>query len=378
MEDVVKSASTIPPSESAVSTSSGTDSQVVTQGDVITPDMKPKEPEEGSSGVPKGDREDGYVYSTETGTWTHYSKPDGDYHWVVDSYKKYGVYTSRTDYDNGKITYHWYTTGGHWESGASTGDNGGDKDTGDTEDTPTDPGSFGKIFQDMGYKYLGPGTDLEYNKAHNVEPIDELDRAAMVHDNAYARIKYQLQWGLMNYYQALDAVHKADSELIMRGYEIFNDSWDYPSMAVAEGMTYKMFYDYATNSASFAQISESDWKKNLVALTEDQRKQAVAEAKAEAEAKEKAALEEAIRRAQEEHQGQRVGPPQRFDPGPPASVVPYQPRTSRRVTYDDDRDRNYFPDRAQVSRRRVRRRPYFRRSVRSRYHGSRYGGFRRS
>lgn len=79
---------------------------------------------------------------------------------------------------------------------------------------PTDPGTLGQLFQDAGYAYLGPGTDLKYNELNGVQPVDELDGIAKVHDYAYRDIQEAFLNGLMTYDKAAAAVAAADEEFI--------------------------------------------------------------------------------------------------------------------------------------------------------------------
>lgn len=89
-----------------------------------------------------------------------------------------------------------------------------------TKDPPTiTPGEetiLNNILSWMGYKYLGPGTNYAALRAAGVEPIDDLDRAAMLHDGDYESIKKQYESGRLTYDEAVEQVHYADKAFIDR------------------------------------------------------------------------------------------------------------------------------------------------------------------
>jgi len=65
----------------------------------------------------------------------------------------------------------------------------------------------------LGYKYLGPGTDVRYKQQHGVQPDGTLDREAMKHDIAYADTKDRYNRGEISYDQAMMEIDKADWRL---------------------------------------------------------------------------------------------------------------------------------------------------------------------
>lgn len=120
-----------------------------------------------------------------------------------------------------------------------------------------DAGWFGRKFQEAGYKYLGPGTDLAYNESHNIQPIDDLDQAAKVHDYDYMHIKDAFERGDINFAQAAKLVDDADRDLIYRAMS----TGKIPGILTALGMGAKDFWDYFTGP-SFAEIYPQNYGKN--------------------------------------------------------------------------------------------------------------------
>lgn len=89
------------------------------------------------------------------------------------------------------------------------------------------PGSVtGEIFQQLGYNWLGPGTDIEYNLKHNVEPVDYLDSVAKEHDLAYRDILRDFHNGKITYDEAAAEVSRADQNFIsLAGQRNIRDQW---------------------------------------------------------------------------------------------------------------------------------------------------------
>jgi len=117
-------------------------------------------------------------------------------------------------------------------------------------DEPKDPGKFGQIFQDLGYKYLGPGTDLDYNISHHVMPVDALDAAAKLHDQQYKQIADMYERGSMDYGQALAAIRSADLTLSDRFYR----DQSILGILASLGMGSKAAFDWFMGQPSFIEL----------------------------------------------------------------------------------------------------------------------------
>lgn len=79
-------------------------------------------------------------------------------------------------------------------------------------DEKQDPGFLGSLFQQLGYNWLGPGTDIGWNERNNAEPVNDLDAVAKVHDYAYRDIVDQFERGFISYEEASRLVDQADLE----------------------------------------------------------------------------------------------------------------------------------------------------------------------
>lgn len=122
-----------------------------------------------------------------------------------------------------------------------------------------DPGWFGSLFQAAGYNWLGPGTDIAYNQAHGIKPVDWIDEAAMQHDLAYQRIANDLEHSRISYAEAQRRIAEAD---VVLNRTLQQNNWfSVPASIASAGMSSKILYDYLTNSSSFAGISPEDYGK---------------------------------------------------------------------------------------------------------------------
>lgn len=142
-------------------------------------------------------------------------------------------------------------------------------------------------WETSGYNYLGPGTDLDWNLAHDVKPVNSLDAAAMAHDIAYAHIKDQWERGLLTQREADVLVNIADSELESAAFKD-PPSWAGPGTSVI--MDLKRWSDQFFGS-SFAGIDSNtrgsrvgDKEKEFLTYTERvNRYQAVQKKKQDAD-----------------------------------------------------------------------------------------------
>lgn len=126
------------------------------------------------------------------------------------------------------------------------------------------------LFTQYGYEWLGPGTDVEWNMQHNVQPVDALDAAAKQHDLEYYSIKKALDYGELTYDQAVRAVSAADRRLGIAASKVDQ------GVAVMWGMNLKQAWDNYWGYPSWAGIDRaefntatrpepagaSDWRKN--------------------------------------------------------------------------------------------------------------------
>lgn len=111
-----------------------------------------------------------------------------------------------------------------------------------------EPSLMGDYLRSIGYNWLGPGTDIEYNLAFNRQPVDHLDEVAMEHDLAYLDVLQRYENGTLSYDNAVRSIMRADSDFLhsLRG---FNDPM---SLLAKVGMTGKMLYDWYTENASYS------------------------------------------------------------------------------------------------------------------------------
>lgn len=233
----------------------------------------------------------------------------------------------------------------------------------------SDPGWFGRQFQKAGYKYLGPGTDLSYNQRNNVQPVDDLDYIAKEHDYAYNNIEKNYVWGFISYDEAASRVAEADEKFI----ESARLLGDWSGQLSALGMTAKELWDNV-NGPSFAGIYASGYASKRSDVEGKRVGDYVYVWNGEKMTVEydpiRAPDPQIIEPSGGYHAGDE-GLSGRHASNPPVSQYPssgnpVNDAVSNGTTfggvlaaYDDDRDRNYFPDRRQ---------PLFRRRKRRRYH----------
>lgn len=136
----------------------------------------------------------------------------------------------------------------------------------------------------LGYQYLGPGTDLEYKREHDIQPVDDLDAAARKHDNAYERIKMRYAAGDISFSEAQALTREADWALSRDAFlsygkklpalshdiwkaatnESLSDAWSavkafagaVPSALTGGAMAWKPVVDKLFGTASFTGISD--------------------------------------------------------------------------------------------------------------------------
>ena len=95
------------------------------------------------------------------------------------------------------------------------------------------------VFTWAGYKWLGPGTDIEYNVANNVQPVNALDEVARGHDLAYWDIRERFEAGEIDYKQASDLVRIADDTFVKEAGKLSG----LPAFLSKLGMSFKEFVD---------------------------------------------------------------------------------------------------------------------------------------
>lgn len=71
-----------------------------------------------------------------------------------------------------------------------------------------------ELFRLLGYRWLGPGTDISYNLKYNVKPVNSLDAIAMEHDLAYRGIDRMWRRGELSYGGLIALTNKADREFV--------------------------------------------------------------------------------------------------------------------------------------------------------------------
>ena len=120
--------------------------------------------------------------------------------------------------------------------------------------TPVDDGGFlGWILRRMGYNYLGPGTDYMQNIQKGVQPVNDLDRAAMLHDHAYTQIAKMYSEYKISDSQAAQAIRDADMALAERA----SQAKGLMSVLTATGMTAKAFVDWMVGQGSWLTLTRS-------------------------------------------------------------------------------------------------------------------------
>jgi hypothetical protein len=208
---------------------------------------------------------DGVLIDVRDGKAYRLTRPGDDYEWVVvDTAKMIGRDSPLSPFGSGSS---WdVPVQGYWRSSGTqpplpTDSTGHGLDT----DEPDWPGYFGWVFQKAGYKYLGPGTDLEYNERNNVEPINALDAAAKVHDYAYKDIEYRYHQGQITRDHALDLVRQADLQL-SRVAADWDSAFD-GGYAVSFAMGAKVLVQYLLDQASFIDLSKDrapqEWSSSM-------------------------------------------------------------------------------------------------------------------
>jgi hypothetical protein len=204
------------------------------------------------------------------------------------------------------------------------------------DDLQEDPGWFGRQFQKAGYKYLGPGTDLSYNERNNVEPIDDLDNIAKIHDYDYRNVLDQYERGLISYSEASNLVADADRSFIERA----RLKPTVTGKLAGLGMTAKELFD-SMLGPTFAGLYANRYGVRHGELGEPRDGDFVSRWNGYKWV-----------RAYEP-----VFKPPFEDPSKRDNGKGY--RSYGKAAYDDDRDRNYFPDRRQPLFRRRKRRRYY-------------------
>lgn len=114
--------------------------------------------------------------------------------------------------------------------------------------TPGEEGGLGTLLATLGYKYLGPDTNYSALRAAGVEPVDDLDRAAMYHDQEYMDIKKDYLSGRISYDQAVEHVHYADNAFV-RSAILAGDPY---GLLAAYGMTAKVLAEKALQQQWFS------------------------------------------------------------------------------------------------------------------------------
>lgn len=101
------------------------------------------------------------------------------------------------------------------------------------------PSLLGQVLESIGYNYLGPGTDFVNKRAANIEPVNELDRAAMIHDGRYYDIERLYSEYRIDDDEAARLVKEADEEL----KDAATKGSDFSNLATSLGMRGKVLWD---------------------------------------------------------------------------------------------------------------------------------------
>lgn len=108
-----------------------------------------------------------------------------------------------------------------------------------------------------GYKYTGPGTNLDLNLSQGIKPVNKLDEAAMYHDMAYARS------------DDLDKRHEADKVLEYAAWDrVKADDADFGEKAAAYLTTNVMKIKRALGAGLPSQVKKQVFTKYPINLDE--------------------------------------------------------------------------------------------------------------
>jgi len=191
---------------------------------------------------------------------------------------------------------------------------------------PPNPGMpdnwLGEQLAELGYQYLGPGTNLLWNLEHDVPPINFVDAVARNHDIDYKNIGDRFRNGDIDWVQAQRELSQADRAFISRAQR----TAQVDSLAAACGMTVSWVANQLLGYNPWGGITQDEYNTN-------------------------------------------PKPPPVGKPGwdmppdsdyyPPGWEDQWRGRNSDTmsasvVPFDNDRDRNYFPDRLERSHKRKR------------------------